>query len=97
MIPALTLSARMLDAAAFGLRHARRGGVAIAGVGLLALGFVLLFLPGPGSLVLLAGLAVLGKEFAWARSLIRRVQQGMRGLRAVYVRVAPRRRERDVV
>ena len=96
MIPALTLSARVFDATALGLRHARRGGVAIGGAGLLVLGFVLLFLPGPGSLVLLAGLALLGKEFAWARTLIGRVQQGMRGVRAVCVRISPGRRERDV-
>jgi drug/metabolite transporter (DMT)-like permease len=41
----------------------------ILGGALVAIGAVLLVLPGPGIALLLAGLLVLGTEFAWARRL----------------------------
>lgn len=41
--------------------------IAVSGGALLALGVVMLVLPGPGLLIIPAGLAVLGQEFAWAR------------------------------
>jgi drug/metabolite transporter (DMT)-like permease len=43
----------------------------ILGGTLIAIGAVLLVLPGPGIALLLAGLLVLGTEFAWARRLRR--------------------------
>jgi len=48
-------------------RSARRVLVAVAGTLLVLVGLVLLVLPGPGIVIVLAGLAVLGTEFAWAR------------------------------
>lgn len=45
--------------------------VAILGGLLVAVGVVLLPLPGPGWVVILAGLAVLALEFHWARRLLR--------------------------
>ena len=47
----------------------------VSGFALLALGALLLFLPGPGLPMLLGGLALLGKELPWAR----RVQQRILG------------------
>lgn len=47
-------------------RSARRVVVAGLGGGLLLVGLVLLVLPGPGLLLVIAGLAVLATEFAWA-------------------------------
>ena len=44
-------------------RHLKRAGVSIAGGALVALGVALLVLPGPGLLVLLAGLVVLSSEY----------------------------------
>ncbi|MEM6641312.1 MAG: PGPGW domain-containing protein [Pseudomonadota bacterium] len=41
--------------------------VAVFGVTLLAIGVVMLVLPGPGVLVIAAALGVLAVEFAWAR------------------------------
>lgn len=58
--------------------NARRTGVLIAGVVLCAAGAVLLLLPGPGLLVLAAGLAVLSIEFAWARRLLHRTREEVR-------------------
>jgi putative transmembrane protein PGPGW len=39
------------------------------------IGLLLVFLPGPGALVILLGLAVLGTEFVWAQRLIRRARE----------------------
>lgn len=39
------------------------------------LGAIFLFAPGPGLLVLLAGLGILATEFAWASSAIRRTKE----------------------
>ncbi|WP_433078523.1 TIGR02611 family protein [Dactylosporangium sp. CA-052675] len=44
--------------------------VAVVGTLVIAVGVVLLPLPGPGWVVILAGLALLAMEFAWARRLL---------------------------
>ncbi len=44
--------------------------VAIVGLSIIALGIVLLPLPGPGWLIIFLGLGVLASEFAWARALL---------------------------
>jgi uncharacterized protein (TIGR02611 family) len=48
-------------------RAARRGGVFIVGMALLAAGAAMLVLPGPGIAVILLGLVVLSAEFKWAQ------------------------------
>jgi hypothetical protein len=45
----------------------RRVAVTVVGVALLAVGVLLLVLPGPGLLLVLAGLVVLANEYPWAR------------------------------
>ena len=45
--------------------------VALAGTLVIAVGVVLLPLPGPGWLIILGGLAILAVEFHWARRLLR--------------------------
>ncbi len=45
-------------------------GVAVVGFAVLAIGIVLIPYPGPGWLVVFAGLAILATEFAWARRLL---------------------------
>lgn len=45
--------------------------VATAGTLIIVLGIVLVPLPGPGWLIVLAGLAVLAIEFVWAKHLLR--------------------------
>jgi len=57
------------------LRWARRGGVTVAGLGLLAGGVVMLVLPGPGLAVILLGLAVLATEYDWAARLLAEVRR----------------------
>jgi tellurite resistance protein TerC len=53
---------------------ARRTAVALIGSTLLVIGAIFLLTPGPGLLVLSAGLGVLALEFAWARRWLRRVK-----------------------
>ncbi len=48
-------------------RHARRVSVAVAGGATVAVGLILIPLPGPGTLVVIAGLSILGREFPRAR------------------------------
>lgn len=52
------------------LRHVKRGAVTVAGFGLVAVGGIFLFLPGPGLLIIVAGLAVLATEYVWARAAL---------------------------
>lgn len=52
--------------ARFILRNSVRASVSAVGFALLAVGLVLLVTPGPGLVVIIAGLAVLATQFAWA-------------------------------
>ena len=56
-------------------RWARRGGVTVAGLGLLAGGAVMLVLPGPGRVTIAAGLALLATEYHWAARLLMTARQ----------------------
>ncbi|WP_375503566.1 TIGR02611 family protein [uncultured Jatrophihabitans sp.] len=48
-----------------------RIGVTVVGVAIVAGGIVLLPLPGPGWLIIFAGLGVLATEYEWAKRLLR--------------------------
>ena len=50
-----------------GLRQVRRVVIFVVGMTVLLIGIVLIFTPGPAVVVVPAGLAILGIEFAWAR------------------------------
>lgn len=51
-------------------RSAKRIAIAVIGGLLILAGLVLMVLPGPGLLLVIAGLAVLASEFAWASSAL---------------------------
>lgn len=53
----------------------RRAIVGLIGITIVLVGLLLIFLPGPGALVILLGLAVLGTEFVWAQRIIRRARE----------------------
>lgn len=58
-----------------GVRRATRMvATTVTGAVLLVAGLVMLVTPGPGLLAVAAGLAVLAREFAWARRLLDRVR-----------------------
>lgn len=56
------------------IRQARRLIVLIVGLTLFLSGVVMLITPGPGWLLILAGLSVLALEFVWARRLLRKIK-----------------------
>ncbi len=59
------------------VRVARRIVVAVVGATLVLIGIALFVLPGPGFVVLAAGLGVLSIEFAWARHWLRKLRRGI--------------------
>ena len=56
-------------------RNSKRVGITIIGFVLVLGGIVLLPLPGPGMLIIIAGLAVLGTEYMWARRALELAKQ----------------------
>jgi tellurite resistance protein TerC len=60
-------------------RTARRVAVAVIGATVVLIGAAMLVLPGPGMVTILAGLAILGIEFAFARRWLRRIERTARG------------------
>ena len=60
-------------------RHlAKRLIVGVVGFTILAIGVVMIVLPGPAFIVLPIGVGILATEFAWARSLLRKVEGKIR-------------------
>jgi uncharacterized protein (TIGR02611 family) len=51
-------------------RNGRRVAITVAGFAVLLAGVALLILPGPGWLLIFAGLAILSTEYLWARRLM---------------------------
>lgn len=66
------------------VRAARRLGVALIGGTLVVTGMAMLVLPGPALVVIPAGLAVLGLEFAWARHWMKRAIEQAESLATRY-------------
>ena len=56
-------------------RSSRRAAGFMVGVTLLAVGFVMFVTPGPGIVLVVAGLAVLATEFAWAEHLLDKAKE----------------------
>ena len=56
------------------VRQARRVIVLVVGLTLLLCGVVMLITPGPGLLLIFAGLSALALEFVWARRLLRKIK-----------------------
>jgi uncharacterized protein (TIGR02611 family) len=63
-----------------------RIGVTFAGVLVIAIGVVLLPLPGPGWLIIFAGLGILATEYTWAARLLGSVKRGLQWWRAWMMR-----------
>lgn len=62
-------------------KHARRIVVIVVGFSVLAVGVVLIVMPGPAFVVIPLGLAILATEFVWARKLLKRMKDTVTGLR----------------
>ena len=63
----------------------------VIGFTVLAVGVVLLFLPGPAIIVIPVGLAILATEYAWARRYLSRFKRQGERLGAIFFK----RRKRD--
>ena len=59
----------------------RKAVISILGFGLIILGIILLPLPGPGFLVIVAGLFVLSLEFEWAERHLNKAKQKLKQMR----------------
>ncbi len=57
------------------VRAARRVVIAVVGGTVVLIGIFMIVLPGPATVVIPAGLAILGIEFAWARRLLRAAKE----------------------
>ena len=64
----------MTDFMSKALKQAKPMMVGIVGMAIVLTGIVMIALPGPGLLIILAGLAILATEFMWARTLLARVK-----------------------
>jgi cation:H+ antiporter len=60
------------------IRQARRLIILVVGTTVILVGVLLLVMPGPGVLVVLIGLGILGTEFFWAKRLLGRLQKEAR-------------------
>ena len=56
---------------------ARRIVIGVVGITVVLAGVIMLVTPGPGLIVIPAGLAILSIEFAWARYWLKRVREGI--------------------
>lgn len=64
------------------IRHTRRVVIGVIGTALVGVGIALLALPGPGLLVILAGLTVLSWEFKWAKRMLLRFKSKIKELKS---------------
>lgn len=69
--------------------------LAALGFTVLAVGLVMLVTPGPGLLVIIAGLAILAHEFAWAAVALDKAKARAAQARRAAMRRAPRTRNID--
>lgn len=61
-------------------RHARKVVIGVIGGTVVLIGLALLLLPGPGSLVIILGLAILATEFAFAARWLRYAKERARAM-----------------
>jgi hypothetical protein len=73
-----------------GVKRAKRAGAQLVGWVLVVLGLLALILPGPGLLLLFAGLAILSQQFTWAERRVEPVKGAAFRTAADSVRTWPR-------
>lgn len=73
-------------------RSGKRIAVTVAGFVVLLLGVAMLVLPGPGIVVIIAGLAILATEYVWAQRLLAKAKE-----KAVQAKDAVLRKNKDDV
>jgi tellurite resistance protein TerC len=63
------------NCSSLGFRQVKRVMTFVVGMTVVLIGVAMLVLPGPGILVLVGGLTILGIEFEWARRWLRRAHR----------------------
>ncbi|RJQ49880.1 MAG: hypothetical protein C4538_01390 [Nitrospiraceae bacterium] len=63
------------------LKQAKRVIRVVVGLTILLAGLIMILLPGPGTVVILIGLAILATEFVWAKKLMDRFKDGANNLK----------------
>jgi len=63
------------------MKSLRRLFIAVVGGTVLLIGIVMILLPGPSTLIIIGGLAILAVEFAWARHWLHKARQYLPGSR----------------
>jgi tellurite resistance protein TerC len=51
--------------------------IAVLGISVLLMGAAMVLLPGPAIVVIPVGLAILATEFAWAKSILRKLKESL--------------------
>lgn len=75
----------------FMARQSLRLSVAAMGFSVLTVGVIMLVTPGPGLLVIIAGLAILAHQFAWAARALEKARFRAAQAKQAAMRRAPRR------
>jgi uncharacterized protein (TIGR02611 family) len=78
------------DVVRFVLRSGKRIAIAVVGAALVVAGLVMMVTPGPGLLVIIAGLAVLATEFAWAERMLDKAKEKASDAKNAVFRRRPR-------
>ncbi|HEX2119807.1 MAG TPA: PGPGW domain-containing protein [Acidimicrobiales bacterium] len=84
--------AKVVAVVRFMARQSFRLSVAAVGFTILAVGVVMLVTPGPGLLVIIAGLAILAHQFAWAARALEKAKQRAAQAKELALRRAAARR-----
>ena len=84
--------ARVVAVLRFMAHQSVRLSVAAVGFAVLAVGVVMLVTPGPGLLVIIAGLAILAHQFAWAATALDKAKARAAQAKEVAMRRAATRR-----
>lgn len=66
------------------IRRLKTVGTTVIGFTVIAIGALMLILPGPGLVVIGFGLLILSAEFEWARRALDRMKHGARRLRELW-------------
>lgn len=74
-------------------RNGKRVGVTIGGFAVVLAGAAMLVLPGPGLLVIIAGLAILATEYVWAQRLLKIAKEKAAQARDIVLRKKPEEQE----
>jgi uncharacterized protein (TIGR02611 family) len=75
LLPGLQVLSRILEKKPY--KIVRKVVIAVLGISVLLIGAAMILLPGPAIVVIPVGLAILATEFAWAKSILRKLKESI--------------------